>query len=172
MSTTRKARPRAAEALAPSRERNGTRSPAQAQTTADFTAERALPKTQGTQCYVALSSIDATQSFLLQLEDNTSQKPYGRSGGKVLFTINDEIVCLWQYDYIRRMRNASMDASKQRHRVPRGGRAVPASTLPLGNTNATERHFLLYGSPFLFMILAVSYRKKHGRKLAFENLLL
>ena len=112
VSTTRKARPRAAEALAPSREKNGTHSPAQAQSTDGFTAERALPETQGTQCYAALSSIDATQSFLLQLEDNTSQKPYGRSGGKVLFTINDEIVCLWQYDYIRRMRNASMDASK------------------------------------------------------------
>lgn len=50
---------------------------------------------------------------------------------------------------------------KQHHQVPQGGRAVPASTLPLGNTNATERHFLLYGSPFLFMILAVSYRKKN-----------
>lgn len=39
--------------------------------------------------------------------------------GKVLFTINDEIVFIWQYDYTGRMQNASMDPPKQCHQVPR-----------------------------------------------------
>ena len=56
---------------------------------------------------------------------------------------------------------------KQHHQVPQGGRAVPASTLPRGNTDAPERHLRLHGSPFLFVILAVSFRKKTPTEIGF-----
>lgn len=60
-----------------------------------------------------------------------------------------------------------MDASKATPSGPSRWAGCACSTLPLGNTNATERHLLHYGSPFLFMILAVSYRKKTPTKIGF-----
>lgn len=52
---------------------------------------------------------------------------------------------------------------KQRHQVPRFSwwRLSPHCFFRLTQTQMNVTFFLLYGSPFLFMILAVSYRKKN-----------
>lgn len=54
---------------------------------------------------------------------------------------------------------------KQHYQVPTVRPIAPASTwLPqVTQTQLNITFFLLYGSPFLFMILAVSYRKKQGK---------
>lgn len=83
---------------------------------------------------------------------------YGRSG-EVLFTINDEVVCLWQYDYTWRTQNAVWIPPKQ-HQVP-GARLMepsPHRCFRLTQTPPNIVFFLLSGSPLLFMILAVLYR--------------
>lgn len=57
---------------------------------------------------------------------------------------------------------------KQYHQVPKVRLIVPAFTMLLQGTQMqlNVTFFLLYGSPFLFMILAVSYRK-YRKKIGF-----
>lgn len=89
----------------------------------------------------------------------------------MLFTINDEIVCLWQYDYIWRMRNANMDPSKATPSGPQSwaDRACLRVAPSVTQTQLNITSFLLYGSPFLFMILAVSYRKYRKKNWLLKN---
>lgn len=69
----------------------------------DFTAQRSRVETQSTQYSVAFFFLQLMQLSNFYCNWKTIHHRnfmVGLGGGEVLFTINDEIVCLWQYDYI------------------------------------------------------------------------